>query len=471
MVESDGEMMLRLSIAEREKGKENMNRKQTSLSSRRSFLKTSSGVLAAPLIVSTTALGRAGAAAPSERITLGMIGTGRQCYHKNIPLFQRQEDVQIVAACDVDSWRLGEAAKRIDAYEAKIRDKDAYQACDTTVDYREILSRDDIDAVVISTPDHWHAKMALEAMAAGKDVALEKPIIRTIDDGKKLVAASKKYGRVFRVDSEFRSGKYARGAYALAKSGRLGKIHTAHACVPETDVPCPPQPEMPVPEELDYQRWLGPAPEAPYTLKRVHPRQSWSRPGWMRHLDYCDGMVTNWGTHLVNGTLWCLGLDRSWPTTIEGTGVYPAPESFWNVPLSFDITYTYPDVTVHYRTERPYLRLEGENGWVEAGFGSIKAEPQSLLEGGFDLVDSPPPRYTSEKIDFIHSVKTREETLEPAEVGHCVTSTCLLGHLAFHLQEKLTWDGEKEQFVDNAKANEMLDQPIRQPNPQLQQEG
>jgi len=434
--------------------------------SRRRFLSqtaTAAATIAvAPTIVPGSVLGAEGATPPSETVRLGMIGTGRQCYLKNIPLFQRQADTRIVAACDVDSWRMDQACKKIDNYNQSKHGTKTGAA--KYVDYQDLLARDDIDAVVISTPDHWHAPMALDAMKAGKDVSVEKPISRTIGEGKRLAAASQEYSRIFRVDSGYRCEKPVRRAFSLARSGMLGKIHKVYACVPQTDIPCPMPPEMPVPAELDYTRWLGPAPEAPYTLNRVHPVKGWSRPGWMRRLDYCDGMITNWGTHMVNGALWCLGLDRSWPEEIEGTGTYPGRDSFWNVLLKFAITYRYPGVELIYQTEKPYIRLEGDKGWVVAGIGGyFKASSDELLSAKFELVDNPEPHQTSDKRDFIDSVKSRQPTLEPAEVGHHVTSTCLMGHIAVNLGEKLRWDAKAERFVDNEKANAMIDTPITEP--------
>lgn len=439
---------------------------------RRRFLKASSltaaATVAAPSIVPSSVLG---ANPPSETVTMAMIGTGRQTYLRNIPLFQRQPDCRILAACDVDSWRLNEAKKKVADYNKSKHGM--ADGCAAYVDYEDVLARDDVDAVMIGTPDHWHGTMGVEAMKAGKDVAMEKPILRTIREGQRLREASEEFGRIFRVDSEFRVGAPARRAFSIVQSGSLGKIHKVFACVPESDVPLAPQPDMPVPDELDYKRWQGAdktqAPPIPYTLHGVHPRHNLpGRPGWMRKLNYCDGMVTNWGTHLVNGALWCMGLDRTFPVEITGTGVYPEADSFWNVLLKFDITYKYADgVEITYRTEKPYMRFEGDKGWIDAGFGHFRASDDALLKAKYDLVDKPSPGQASEKRNFLDSVKSRQPTLEPAEVGHCVTSTCLLGHLAVHLGETLRWDAENERFIDSQRANAMLDRPIVSPKPQV----
>ena len=439
--------------------------------SRRHFFKRAAAVLAMPLFVPSHVVTQSAMAQniplPNDLLRMGMIGTGRQCLAHNIPGFVRNRRNQVVALCDVDSWRLEEAKKKVaELYEKSVSLKQP-KSVDTYVDYHELLGRDDIDAVIISTPDHWHTIQAVDAMRAGKHVALEKPIIRSIAEGQELVKVSAETKRIFRVDSEFRSGKGAHRAAELVRNGRLGKIKSVLVCVPESDIPCPPQPDMPVPKELDYERWLGPAAKAPYTVNRVHAPQKWDRPGWMRRLDYCDGMVTNWGTHLVNGALWALGLDRTFPIEIEGTGTYPDRESFWNVLLKFDIKYRYADgLELVYKTDKPFYRIEGEKGWIEAAFdweagytNGIRGSSEALMNEQISDDEIHFPLRT-EKEDFIDSVLSGGETLEPAIVGHCVTSTCLLGHIAIRTGEKLRWDPEKEQFLGSPKAAEYLTKPI-----------
>jgi predicted dehydrogenase len=401
---------------------------------------------------------------------MGLIGTGRQCFAHNIPGYVRNKRNQVVALCDVDSWRLTEAKKKVlELYEKSTSlTKPANIA--TYADYKELLARSDIDAVMISSPDHWHHTQAVDAMKAGKHVALEKPIIRTLAEGKELVQVAAETKRIFRVDSEFRSGKAAHQAAELVRNGVLGKIKNVLVSVPQSDVPCPPQPDMPVPPELDYERWQGPAIHAPYTLNRVHtPQNIQNRPGWMRHLYYCDGMITNWGTHLLNGALWSLGLDRTFPVEVEGTGTYPNAGSFWNVLLEFEVKYRYADgLEIVYKMGKPFYRIEGERGTLEVSFDwaelpsggkGIWANPASLLDEKIGESDIHFP-LRSEKEDFIDSVLSNKETLEPATVGHHVTSTCLLGHIAVRTGEKLRFDPEKEVFLGNPKASEYLTKPI-----------
>lgn len=434
----------------------------THLTNRRHFLRAATAA-SIPMAIPSSALGLDGATAPSERVRMGFIGCGRQTFYKNIPLFVRTHGVQALAVCDVDSWRLDQSVKQIKNQYDTGHAKGTYTPVTKYADYQELLARDDIDAVCIGTPDHWHATMALDAMRAGKDVALEKPITRTIREGQQLVKAAQQHRRVFRVDSEFRSGVPAHRVTSLVRNGYLGKIRRVVTCVPETDIPCPPQPEMPVPAGLDYERWQGPAPRAPYTQRRVHTPRSWERPGWMRHLYYCDGMITNWGTHLCNGAMWATDTERTGPVEIQGTGEYPNPDSFWNVLLNFEIHFRFADgLQWVYRTEEPYFKIEGDEGWVRAGFTEIDAEPKSLLTIELKSEDQK-FRLKSEKQDFIDCVRSREETLEPAEVGHRVTSLGHLGHIAIHTGRTLRWDPQNEVFPNDDEANEYLDTPIREP--------
>jgi myo-inositol 2-dehydrogenase / D-chiro-inositol 1-dehydrogenase len=431
---------------------------------RRSFIQSSAAAaVAIPAFVRGTTLGAQGRAAASDRIRVGMIGMGRQAYQVNIKQFLGMPDVQLVAVCDVDRWRLDNARRAIEESYGQETRSGNYQGCDAYLDYEELLARSDIDAVMISTPDHWHAPQALAAMRAGKDVSLEKPITRTIAEGRELSDLSRQLGRIFRVDSELRSNRSAHRAVTLVRNGLIGDVHTVTVGVPGSDVGCPPQPEMPVPDDLDYQRWQGPAPKAPYTLNRVHPVRNYGRPGWMRHLYYCDGMITNWGTHFNNAAMWATDLERTGPVEIEGQGSYPPQDSFWNVLLDFHVTYRFANgVRWIYRTEQPYFKIEGSEGWVYADFREVKAEPASLLSwtpGPNDLQ----LRFKSDKQDFIDSVKSREPTLEPAEVGHRVTSLCHLGHIAIYLGRKLNWNPDTERFVDDSQADELITRTIHQP--------
>ncbi len=435
--------------------------------SRRSVLKSAvaaTGALAAPWVVASTALGGDGRPAPSGRVTVGMIGVGRQGLHSNLRWFLGAPDVQVVAVCDVDAWRLANARKAVEARYAGQRPSGTFTGCAAAEDFRDILARADVDAVMISTPDHWHVPIAVAAAKAGKDVCCEKPLTLSLAEGRALSDTVRRYARVFRTDSEFRSLQCFQRACELVLNGRIGKLHTIRAGVPAGDVACGPQPVMPVPDELNYPLWLGPAPAAPYTLKRVHTRGSYARPGWMRVRDYCDGMVCNWGAHLLDIAQWGNGTDRTGPVSVEGTGRFPG-DGLWNVLLDFKLEYTYADgVRLLYDTGRPYVRFEGDEGWIHADWGrrSVTASDPAILTapigpGGIRLP------LVSEKRDFIDCVKTRRQTMADAEVGHRTNSVCLLGHLAIQLGRKLRWDPAAERFLGDGQADRLRGRAMRAP--------
>jgi predicted dehydrogenase len=328
-----------------------------------------------------------------------------------------------------------------------------------------LLANPSLDAVFIGGPDHWHVQMSMEAIKAGKDVSCEKPITRCIADGRRLSDLVTKHGRIFRTDSEFRSLENFHRAVTLVRNGRVGKLHTIRTGVPGTDIGCPSQPDMPVPPELDYEGWQGPATHAAYTEKRVHTPKSYDRPGWMRHRYYCDGMITNWGAHLNDIAQWGNGTDRTGPVEVEAHGTYPPAESFWNVLLNFEAQYRFANgVRLFYKTdEKVYVRFEGSEGWIFAEYQKpLQAEPAAVVNAkiGDNEIHFP---FKSDKQDFIDAVKTRGDTLEDAEVGHRTTSLCHLANIAIQVGAKLPWDPAKERFTNSPAADAFVDKWIQAP--------
>ncbi len=363
----------------------------------------------------------------------------------------------------MDAWRREEGRKRVEDYYGKQSPSGTYRGCASYKDFRELLARPDIDAVMVSTPDHWHVPIALAAVRAGKDVACEKPLTLSVHEGRVLADAVKSHQRVFRTDSEFRSDPLFYRAVELVRNGRIGNLKRIRTGVPRGDVTCGPQPDMPVPEDLDYDLWLGPAPEAPYTLNRVHtPRNLTDRPGWMRVRDYCEGMITNWGAHLNDIAQWGNNTDRTGPVQVEAKGTYPPRGNFWNVLLSFEAHYTYASgVTLDYVMDRPFIRFEGDEGWIDAQYGakSLTASSATILTSKIGPNELHLPERKTEKRDFIDCVKSRGQTLEDAEVGHRTCSLCQLAHIAIQLGGKtLRWNPDTETFDDKA-ANALLKRP------------
>lgn len=447
---------------------------------RRQFLQTgSAAAIALPTLVPALVLGKkySGRPAPSDRITIGLIGTGRQGYGQNlkgadlkaigarVPGLLDLPDVQIVAVCDVDSWRMDKAKATIEGHYAKTAPSGRYKGLSTYRDFREMIARNDIDAVMISTPDHWHVPMGILAARARKHVSCEKPLSLSVHQGRLLVDALKKAGVVNRTDSEFRSVRPQNQAVELVRNGRIGQLQKIEITFPADPTPVPTQADMPVPKELDYDLWLGPAPYVPYTDMRVHtPFDIVKRPNWMRIDTYAQGMIANWGAHYFDMAQWANNSEYSGPVEVEGRGEFP--KSLWNSMINFQVTYRYANgVEMTCRqtpTSQPGIQYTGSTGWVRVdGYpGVLSSSNPALLtakagEGELDL-----SKTLWDKTDFIDAIKTGRKTLEPIEVGHRTISISQIGLIACQLGEKLTWNPEKEQFVGNNAANALLAAPL-----------
>lgn len=408
-----------------------------------------------------------GAQAPSNRVTLAFIGTGRQATSLNIPEYMAVPGVQVVAVCDADSWRMAQAKTLVERHYATQARSGTYTGCTTHRDFREILARPDVDAVMISTPDHWHVPMAVAALQAGKDVALEKPTTRYISDGRTLVNLVKQHQRVFRVDSEFRSLDRFHRAVELVRNGRLGKLHTIRSSSPRELFPNEPAVVATPPRELDYDMWLGPAPQVPYMQKRVHaPRDLKSRPGWFRSRLFADGMLTNWGAHLNDIAMWANDTERTGPIEVQATGNFH-DDPVWDVLENFDASFRFANgVRMTYTMGEPHVRFEGDKGWLQVNYSKTAAHPE-LLEASSPAILKErigPGELTfplrSERVDFIEAVKTRGQTMEDAEVGQRVMTLCHLPHVAIARGgATLKWDPVSERFPDDPAANALLSGP------------
>ena len=435
--------------------------------SRRRFLKRAAGVagaaFAVPMVVPASVFG---ANAPSNRITLGFIGTGRQAAYANIPGFLHQPDAQAVAVCDVDSWRMEKAQRQVEDFYAKAKPSGSYKGCATFRDWRELIARKEIDAVMISTPDHWHMVMASAALKAGKDVSCEKPLTRNIASGRKVADLVVKEKRVFCTDSEFRSYRWCHHAAQLVRNGKLGKLQRIITGTPK-DSTLPQQPEMPVPPELDYEMWLGPAPKAPYTEKRVHPRhEDKGRPGWICIHDYADGMIANWGAHWNDIAMWANNTEHTGPVEVDAKGTFPPAGNLWDIIQEFEANFTFANgVRLTCKSDKPYIRFEGSDGWIQIDYPiHIELQNEELLTWQPGPNDVRLPSMTSEKRDFLDAVKSRKQPQYDAEGGH---RTATLSHLALAsiaLGRKLKWDPVAEKAIADDEANRLLQaKPLRSP--------
>ena len=407
-----------------------------------------------------------GEGTPSKRVNIAMIGTGRQGIEANMRTFLGMKNVRVVATCDVDRLRVN--------YAKGIVDKSYGNSdCKVFSDFREALEMDGLDAVMISTPDHWHAIIALAAMKKGLHVCCEKAMTRYFDEGRAMADMAEKSGVVFRLDSECRSNGYMLKTANLAMNGYIGNIRRFEVGVPQEFQQTAGDPKpMPVPAFLDYEMWQGPAPERPYTLDRVHVTDPKTgapvgRPGWLRISDYCAGMACNWGGHLIDVANMINGTSHSGPVSIEGTGKFPNdPNSLWDTITGMDLHYQYANgVTLDYKISKPYLRVEGDEGWIQANWhseGGLQAHDRKMLTMKLRPDDKLVPS-RSDKEDFISAITEGTPVMIDAESGQRVNTQCLLGLAAIKLGRKLDWDPATETVTNDAEALASITGTYREP--------
>jgi Oxidoreductase family, NAD-binding Rossmann fold/Oxidoreductase family, C-terminal alpha/beta domain len=452
--------------------------------SRRTFVKAAvTGAIASsvsfsrfPSIVPASVLRGKG---PANRINVGAIGTGRISRGHDLPGVWRYDDAQVVAVCDLDSKRLEDAKRLVNDFYTKKIGK-PFDGVKTYADYRELLQDKDIDAVIISTPDHWHAAMGIHAAEAGKDAYLQKPASLTIAEGRALSDAVHRTGRIFQMGSQQRSSPQFRYAAELVRNGRIGQLKTVSVGLP-ADPSGNDEPEMPVPKNLNYEFWLGSTPNVYYTEKRVHPQADYGRPGWLRCEQFGAGMITGWGSHHVDSAHWAMETEYSGPIEVSGWAEFPT-KGLWDVHGKFKTEALYADgVKMIVSSELPNgIKFEGSEGWifVSRGNESVTAsDPVSKLKDPQALAASDPKIITSvigpQEIhlyqskehhgNWLECVRTRNAPIAPIEVAHRSCSACLIHHIAMKLKRKVFWDPLKERFKNDDEANSMLSRAQRWP--------
>lgn len=451
---------------------------------RRDFLTRSAtaftAAATAPLVLSRRP---AGAAAPSDRISIGFIGLGNQS-RGDLPAFLENDDVQVVAVCDVNEGSFGyndpkhflgrkPGLEQVLAHYSEKSKSGTYKACEAYSDFRDVLSREDIDAVVIVVPDHWHAIMTIMAADAGKDVYCEKPLSLTLDEGRLMVEAIKRNGRVLQTGSQHRSGPATRQACELVLNQRIGKLLRIETYVPENNAvePGPGWMPEPVPEGFDYNMWLGPAPVAPYHSGRCFYR-------FRFNLDYSGGQVTNFGTHMLDIAQWGHGTDDTGPVLFEDTGSkWPEPGSLYTTATHVDFKATYKDgveLTCQTKPRTSLCRFVGTDGWVQYQSGKVEMSPgidTDLSDAKIRLPISVAQRtennykyYLGDHVrNFLDCVKSRQETISPVACGHRTASICHLGNIAMRLKRSIKWDPEAETILGDEDATKMLSRSPREP--------
>jgi hypothetical protein len=414
---------------------------------RRFFLQSAASL---PALVAGRAWAQKTASANSQ-ITLGCIGMGGHGIGWNLAAFLKIPEARVIAVCDVYTDRREKAKGIVDA---------AYGNTDCAMhtDFREILARNDIDAVVISTPDHWHVLMSVMAARAGKDVFCEKPTLN-INQGHVLTKVMNETGVVYQGGIEDRSVEQYHRMAELVRNGRLGTLERILITLPSGEV-FPKEEEAPIPKGLDYDMWLGPAPYTPYTptkLEKQHWRNVW---------DYSGGKLTDWGAHLMDTAQVAIFEELGGPVEVDGRGIFPK-NALSNTASTYKIKYRYAnDVEMIVRSGGTGIRFEGKEGWVEcpAWRQPLEASAPEILEAVFPAEDNKMwPRPASEHVDFINAVKNRTKTTySPADIHHLSTAMHL-GNISMRLGRKITWDSARQAFPDDEKASAFLSCPMREP--------
>ncbi len=446
--------------------------------SRREFLSTSlkaSALLAIPSIVPSSVFGKN---APSNRINVAAIGTGRISRIHDMPGVWRHEFAQLMAVCDLDAKRAEEGKKLVNDYYSR-KNGETFDGVKAYTDYRELLQNKDIDAVLISTPDHTHALVGAAAARSGKHIYMQKPASLTISEGRIISNVVQKSGVKFQIGSQQRSSEQFRYGAELVRNGRIGELKTVYVGLPgdppggKTDV-------MPVPDGFDYDMWLASTPEVYYTEDRVHPQSGYGRPGWLRCEQFGAGMITGWGAHHIDSAHWGMGMENSGPVEIWNEKSEFATGGLWDVHGVFKTGAKYANgvVMIVSNEFQNGIKFEGTNGWIFVSRGDYQVTSSDPGAGSTRAkrIDASDPKLLTSEIganefhftiskdhhgNWLEAIRDNKATIAPVEEAHRSCSACLLHHIAMKLNRKLYWDPKKEEFKNDAEANKMLSRPQR----------
>ena len=427
-------------------------------STRRDFVKRSAALVAGtfvlPQIIPSSAFGMGRRIAPSDRLVIGSIGVGSQGMSNMMDFLKLKNALQFVAVCDVDAHHLAKAKETID-----LSNKNS--DCRTYGDYREFLEKEKLDAVSIALPDHWHG--IIYSAAANKKINVygEKPICRTIKDGQTIVNSVKKNNIIWQTGSWQRSvANFHRGA-ELAINGRVGKINYIEVGLPNGNKGIGTPPVKPVPAEMNWEMWLGPALKVPY--------RGVSHWDWRWILDYSGGQLTDWAGHHIDIANWGAGLEHTGPVEISGSGVYPV-EGIFNVPVEYDFRCKYAngiEMRVANASRLPLgmgTTWHGDLGWVHVDRGDIisASDPKILTEV---IAENEIRLYKSENHwqNFVDCVRSGKPAIAPVEVAYRAISVALLGEIAMTTRQTIKWDPEKEEIIGNPNGTRLMSRPYRQP--------
>lgn len=451
--------------------------KKTKLN-RRNFIKkttaTTFATVALPSIVPASVFGKK---APSNKIQIGQIGCGRIARAHDMPGTMQHDVAQMVAVCDLDRNRMKDGKQLVDQYYG-----DKGKKVDTTMyeSYQEMIASKEIDAVIISTPDHWHSQPAIEAALANKHVYLQKPTSLTVEEGRLLSNIVQQQDVILQVGTQQRSSKQFKDAAELVRNGRIGKIHTVKVGLPG-DPGGPTAVTEAVPENLNFDAWLGSTPDMDYSEMLVHPKQGYSRPGWLRVEQFGAGMITGWGQHHFDSAAWGMNTEYTGPISVEAVAEFPKSGS-WNVHGDFMVKAEYKNgITMLTSGGFPNgIRYEGEEGWIFVTRGAYRATPSDPIpeKNGVKSLDASDPKILESVIgeneihlyeskeqhgNWLDCIQSGKQPISPVEIGHRACTVCLISHIAMKLPRKLNWDPSTEKFVNDVEANAMLRRPQRAP--------
>lgn len=444
---------------------------------RRSFIKkTSATAIAAslPTIVPASVFGKN---APSNRIQVGQIGCGRIARDHDMPGTMQYDTAQLVAVCDVDQNRLKDGKKLVDQYYQNKGKKADTKMFDN---YQDLIAHKDIDAVLISTPDHWHAQPAIEAALAKKHVYLQKPTSLTVEEGRLLSDIVQKQKITLQVGTQQRSSPQFRCAAELVRNGRIGKLHTVKVGLPG-DPSGPVAQTEAVPSALNFDAWLGSTPEMEYSEMLVHPKVGYGRPGWLRKEQFGAGMITGWGQHHFDSAAWGMNTEYTGPIRVEAIADFPKNGS-WDVHGDFLVKAEYENgITMLTSGGYPNgIRYEGEEGWIFVTRGAYRATASDPIpvNNGVKSLDASDPTLLESVIgpneihlyksdeqhgNWLECIKSGKQPISPVEIGHRACTVCLVSHIAMKLPRQLEWNPEQERFVNDAEANALLSRTQRAP--------
>ena len=452
--------------------------------SRRKFLESSVKATAIssialsgfPTIVPSSVFGKN---SPANRINIGAIGNGRISRVHDLPGVWKFDQAQVMAVCDLDTKRADDAKVLVNEYYTKKNGK-TFDGVTVYNNFREMIKNKDIDAVIISTPDHTHAMIAVAAAKAGKHIYMQKPASLTISEGRIVADVVKKSGVTFQIGSQQRSSQQFRYAAELIRNGRLGQLKTIYVGLPG-DPSGEDEPEMPIPSNLNYDMWLGSTPSVYYTEKRVHPQVGYDRPGWLRCEQFGAGMITGWGSHHIDCAHWAMGTELTGPIEVWGKAEFPK-KGLWDVHGIFRTEALYANgVRMVVSNELPNgIKFEGSDGWmfVTRGNYSVTASDPVADKDGVKPLDASDMKIIKSVIgpnevhlpvsndhhgNWLESIKSGKEPIAPIEVAHRSCSACLIHHITMKLNRKVYWDPAKERYNNDEAANAMLSRPQRSP--------